>query len=110
MNNREILAKEMADLKAKEAKIRAKRKQIRQKEMISLAKLYCKKEGFKTPAEALDFWNQIKRNHSVNDEVLVSLRKFADGLVWQENGAYWRTNDVKGLTQFMAQFRSENVN
>lgn len=43
MNNREILAKEMADLKAKEAKIRAKRKQIRQKEMISLAKLYCKK-------------------------------------------------------------------
>lgn len=55
MNNREILAKQMADLKAKEAKIRAKRKQIRQKEMISLAKLYCKKEGFKTPAEALDF-------------------------------------------------------
>ena len=55
MNNREILAKEMADLKAKEVKIRAKRKQIRQKEMISLAKLYCKKEGFKTPAEALDF-------------------------------------------------------
>lgn len=55
MNNREILAKQMADLKAKEAKIRAKRKQIRQKEMISLAKLYCKKEGFKTAAEALDF-------------------------------------------------------
>lgn len=110
MNNREILAKEKEELKVQEAKIKAKRKQIKQKELISLAKLYCKKEGFKTPADALAFLESSRGSHSVNDEILVSLRKFADQLVWQENGAYWRTNDVKGLTQFMARFRSENVN
>ena len=41
-----------------------------------------------------------------NDQV-EKLKQFANNLTWNESGNYWYTNEVKELTQFLAQFREE---
>jgi len=45
-------------------------------------------------------------NTPISEQDLIHLQQFANNLTWNEQGNYCRTNDIKNLTLFLANFRT----
>ena len=103
---------ELEKIKAKEKALKEKKKKVLAKEYEKLGKAFYKTSKAKSFPEATaklqegsSFSEQTVTQISERD--LAYLRQFADELTWNEQGQYWRTDNIKNLTQFLATFRSE---
>jgi len=95
--------------------LKEKKKKVLAKEYEKLGKKFYKKSKAKSFATANNMLEHIpmfeKSAHaektSINEQNLAQLQWFANRLTWNEQGNYWRTNDIKNLTLFLANFRTE---
>lgn len=99
---------ELEKLQIQEQKLREKKKQLLAKEYSRLGRAFYKKAKVKSFEEAQQAVTNYQPGTSkVTNEQVKKLTQFANNLTWNESGNYWYTNEVKELTQFLAQFREE---
>lgn len=115
-----------------EKKLKEKKKKALAKEYEKLGRKFYKKSKFKSFDDALktlenqltaeelfedydggSFSSEViypsnQTDQWISEQDLATLQHFANELKWQESGQYWRTDDIKGLTNFIAKFRTEN--
>jgi len=103
---------ELEKITEQEKKLKEKKKKALAKEYEKLGRTFYKQSKAKTFEGATNMLNHVpmfgKSEQSVGEQDLAELRHFANELKWQEQGQYWRTDNIKGLTNFLAKFRTEN--
>lgn len=106
MNELERIAQQEKTLKEKKKKVLAK-------EYEKLGRKFYKKSKAKSFETATNMLEQIPMFNSkqlaevpISAQDLSELQKFANELTWNEQGHYWRTNEIKNLTLFLAKFRT----
>lgn len=103
---------ELEKIAEQEKRLKEKKKKALSKEYEKLGRAFYKQSKAKTFEGANNMLNHVpmfeKNEQSVGEQDLDDLQRFANGLKWQESGQYWRTDNIKDLTNFLAKFRTEN--
>jgi len=104
----------LPSFKEQEKILKEKKKKALAKEYEKLGRKFYKKSNAKSFATANNMLEHIpmfeKRkqadNTPISEQNLIHLQQFANNLTWNEQGNYCRTNDIKNLTLFLANFRT----
>lgn len=107
---------ELERIEQQEKALKEKKKKALAKEYEKLGRKFYKKSKVKSFESANNMLENIplfsKSEQSakmpISERDFVTLQEFADKLTWNEQGGYWRTADIKNLTEFLATFRQEN--
>lgn len=107
---------ELERIEQQEKALKEKKKKALSKEYEKLGRKFYKKSKVKSFENAVNMLEDMpifsKReqsdNCSISEQDLATLKQFADELNWNEQGGYWRTDNIKNLTKFLATFRTEN--
>lgn len=106
---------ELERIKQQEKALKEKKKKALAKEYEKLGRKFYKKSKVKSFENAVNMLENIpmfskreQSDSSISEQDLATLKQFADELNWNEQGGYWRTDNIKNLTKFLATFRTEN--
>lgn len=104
---------ELEKIAEQEKKLKEKKKQAYKKQYEKIGRAFYKQSKSKSFDEAnalaksFSLVEKSEPTTTISEQDFAELRRMADALNWQEHGQYWRTNDVKELTRFLATFRTK---
>ena len=105
------MASELEKLNEQQKKLNQKKRQARTKEYQKLGRAFYRKSQAKTFAgahnmlEHIPMFNQTTENDNLTDAQMQQLTDIADHMHW--NGNFWQIDDLKNVSQWLAQFRTE---
>jgi len=106
---------ELEQIKLQEKALKEKKKKVIAKEYEKLGRSFYKKSHAKSFDSANNMLNHIPMfsksepsvDRQISDRDFAELQRLANDLKFQEQGQYWRTNEIKEVTTFLAKFRTE---
>lgn len=103
---------ELEKIKQQEKRLKEKKRAALAREYEKIGRAFMKKSKVKTFESAHNILEHTpifsSKVQNISDDDYQKLQAFADELLWQENGQYWRINDIKNMTNFLAKFRTKN--
>lgn len=93
-------------------KLKERKKQAQKKQYEKIGRAFYKQ----SKSKSLDEANALAKSFSlveksepttISEQDFEELQRMANDLNWQESGQYWRTNNVKELTSFLSNFRTQ---
>lgn len=105
------MSSELEKLNELQKKLNERKRKARTKEYQKLGRAFYRKSQAKTFAgahnmlEHVPMFNQESKNNHLTDDQMQQLTDIADHMHW--NGNFWQIEDLKDVSQWLAQFRTE---